>query len=176
MDKLAIISGILFITSEVFAVASLVHHDWLNTGGDVGSVVLGLTKQCQTIYGRARTCFTPTLPAEWVATLIFLVAGIISLASTCCFVISSHWRRSMLIYARWAAFVATVLLCMASISFPMGFHIKEIGGRSLQFPNSIHLGSSYILFTMSIIFSVMGLVLASRICLPGIAEVDVAAM
>lgn len=36
MDKLTIVSGILFITAEVFAVASLAHPDWINTGGDAG--------------------------------------------------------------------------------------------------------------------------------------------
>ncbi|CAK8695915.1 unnamed protein product [Clavelina lepadiformis] len=157
MDKLAIISGILFITSEVFAVASLAHHDWLNTGGDVGSVVLGLTKQCQTIYGRARTCFTPTLPAEWVATLIFLVAGIISLASTCCFVISSHWRRSMLIYARWAAFVAIGCLCHVGLLFPIGFRQILIGGEAFKLPDLWKLGDSYkLLWVFAVILSCSG--------------------
>jgi len=42
MDKLTVISGILFITAEVFAVASLAHPDWINTGPDAGQYQLVL--------------------------------------------------------------------------------------------------------------------------------------
>nr|CAB3226526.1 uncharacterized protein C16orf52 homolog [Phallusia mammillata] len=157
MDKLTIISGLLFITSEVFAVASLAHPDWINTGADAGAITLGLTKQCQTIYGRNRTCFSPTLPGEWIGTLLFLVLGIVFLAITCCLIVSSHWYRSMLIYARWAAFVAIGCLCHVGMLFPIGFRQIAIGGEPFKLPELWNLGDSYkLLWVFAIILSCSG--------------------
>uniref|UniRef100_H2XLC8 Uncharacterized protein n=1 Tax=Ciona intestinalis TaxID=7719 RepID=H2XLC8_CIOIN len=166
MDKLTVISGILFFSSEVFAIASLAHPDWINTGAVAGALTLGLTKQCQTIFGRDRICFSPTLPPEWICALFFLSAGIACLAGTCILVVLSHWHRSMLMYARWVAFSAMSMLCVASILFPVGFQSPVIGGAPFLLPRSANVGNSYVLFTLSIFSCFTGLVVAARVCVP----------
>lgn len=36
MDKLAIISGCLFLAADIFAIASIANPDWINTGESAG--------------------------------------------------------------------------------------------------------------------------------------------
>lgn len=36
MDKLTIISGCLFLAADIFAIASVVNPDWINTGEEEG--------------------------------------------------------------------------------------------------------------------------------------------
>ncbi|XP_039261777.1 modulator of smoothened protein-like [Styela clava] len=157
MDKLTIISGVLFVTAEVFAVASLGHPDWINTGGRAGDITLGLTMQCQTIYGRKQSCFAPDLPPEWLGTRLFLVAGIVCLGITCLLVVSSHWKRDRLIYARWMAFIAIGCLSYVGMLFPIGFRQVTVGGEAFKLPELWRLGDSYkLLWVFSIILSCSG--------------------
>nr|XP_026689477.1 modulator of smoothened protein [Ciona intestinalis] len=157
MDKLTVISGILFFSSEVFAIASLAHPDWINTGAVAGALTLGLTKQCQTIFGRDRICFSPTLPPEWICALFFLSAGIACLAGTCILVVLSHWHRSMLMYARWVAFSAIGCLCHVGILFPIGFRQVSVGGAPFNLPAVWSLGDSYkLLWVFAVVLSCSG--------------------
>lgn len=48
MDKLTIISGCLFLAADIFAIASVVNPDWINTGEEEGKSLL--------------TCFKTTPP------------------------------------------------------------------------------------------------------------------
>ena len=36
MDKLTVISGCLFLAADIFAIASVVNPDWINTGESAG--------------------------------------------------------------------------------------------------------------------------------------------
>lgn len=60
-----------------------------------------------------------------------------------------------------------VLFCMAALIFPMGFYIKEVGGQPYKLPNNTVVGSSYVLFVLSIFFTIVGLLFAGKVCLPG---------
>uniref|UniRef100_A0A8D2J6P5 Modulator of smoothened n=1 Tax=Varanus komodoensis TaxID=61221 RepID=A0A8D2J6P5_VARKO len=188
MDKLTIISGCLFLAADIFAIASLANPDWINTGESAeaafsGSkmtvwtvplqtkgecaLTVGLVRQCQTIHGRDRTCIPPRLPPEWVTTLFFIIMGIISLTVTCGLLVASHWRREATKYARWIAFTGMILFCMAALIFPIGFYINEVGGQPYKLPNNTVVGSSYVLFVLSIFFTIVGLLFAGKVCLPG---------
>ncbi|KAI8512325.1 PREDICTED: uncharacterized protein C16orf52 homolog A-like [Branchiostoma belcheri] len=166
MDKLTLISGFLFFAADVFAIASLANPEWIVTDEDAGSVNLGLISQCQTIYKRERICMAPTLPAEWLTSLLFIVVGIICLTVTCILLFASHWHRSVLKYARWIAFLGMVLFCLAALIFPIGFYVDEIGGQPYKLPNNTQVGSSYVLFVLSIFFTVISELFAGKVCLP----------
>ncbi|KAI5627359.1 hypothetical protein C0J50_13051 [Silurus asotus] len=167
MDKLTIISGCLFLAADIFAIASVVNPDWINTGEEEGALTMGLVRQCQTIHGRDRICSPPSLSPEWLATLFFLIMGIISLSVTCVLLVLSHWHQEMVKYARWIAFTGMVLFCLAALIFPTGFYISEVGGQPYKLPNSTVVGSSYVLFVLSIFFTIVGLLFAGKVCLPG---------
>ncbi|XP_040212774.1 modulator of smoothened protein [Rana temporaria] len=167
MDKLTIISGCLFLAADIFAIASIANPDWINTGESAGALTVGLVRQCQTIHGRDRICIPPRLPPEWVTTLFFIIMGIISLTVTCGLLVASHWRREATKYARWIAFTGMILFCMAALIFPIGFYINEVGGQPYKLPNNTVVGSSYVLFVLSIFFTIVGLLFAGKVCLPG---------
>ncbi|XP_010621844.1 modulator of smoothened protein [Fukomys damarensis] len=133
----------------------------------LGALTVGLVRQCQTIHGRDRTCIPPRLPPEWVTTLFFIIMGIISLTVTCGLLVASHWRREATKYARWIAFTGMILFCMAALIFPIGFYINEVGGQPYKLPNNTVVGSSYVLFVLSIFFTIVGLLFAGKVCLPG---------
>ncbi|XP_015445386.1 modulator of smoothened protein [Pteropus alecto] len=139
-------------------------HQWLSI---TGALTVGLVRQCQTIHGRDRTCIPPRLPPEWVTTLFFIIMGIISLTVTCGLLVASHWRREATKYARWIAFTGMILFCMAALIFPIGFYINEVGGQPYKLPNNTVVGSSYVLFVLSIFFTIVGLLFAGKVCLPG---------
>lgn len=162
-----IISGCLFLAADIFAIASIANPDWINTGESAGALTVGLVRQCQTIHGRDRTCIPPRLPPEWVTTLFFIIMGIISLTVTCGLLVASHWRREATKYARWIAFTGMILFCMAALIFPIGFYINEVGGQPYKLPNNTVVGSSYVLFVLSIFFTIVGLLFAGKVCLPG---------
>uniref|UniRef100_A0A9J7XUP0 Modulator of smoothened b n=1 Tax=Cyprinus carpio carpio TaxID=630221 RepID=A0A9J7XUP0_CYPCA len=132
-----------------------------------GALTVGLVKQCQTIHGRTRVCISPSLPPEWITTLFFIILGIISLSITCGLLVISHWRREATKYARWIAFMGMVLFCMAALIFPVGFYINQVGGQPYKLPNNTVVGSSYVLFVLSIFFTIVGLLFAGKVCLPG---------
>ena len=73
----------------------------------LGSMKIGLTSQCLTIFGRDQVCLAPNLSPEWVATLIFIVGGILCLTVTCVLLLFSHRKAIILEYARWIAFSAS---------------------------------------------------------------------
>ncbi|KAM9463031.1 uncharacterized protein C16orf52 homolog A-like [Clarias gariepinus] len=167
MDKLTIISGCLFLAADIFAIASVVNPDWINTGEEEGALTMGLVRQCQTIHGRDRICSPPSLSPEWLATLFFIILGIISLSITCALLVMSHWHQETAKYARWIAFTGMVMFCLAALIFPTGFYISEVGGQPYKLPNSTVVGSSYVLFVLSIFFTIVGLLFAGKVCLPG---------
>lgn len=60
-----------------------------------------------------------------------------------------------------------VLFCLAALIFPTGFYVSEVGGQPYKLPNSTVVGSSYVLFVLSIFFTIVGLLFAGKVCLPG---------
>lgn len=56
---------------------------------------------------------------------------------------------------------------MAALIFPIGFYINEVGGQPYKLPNNTVVGSSYVLFVLSIFFTIVGLLFAGKVCLPG---------
>lgn len=65
----------------------------------------------------------------------------------------------------WRTYV--ILFCMAALIFPIGFYINEVGGQPYKLPNNTVVGSSYVLFVLSIFFTIVGLLFAGKVCLPG---------
>ena len=122
------------------------------------------------------------------------VLGIFCLTTTCVLLVSSHWHRRVTQHARWIAFVGMVrpssqmvlkwsdvgnprhgsflaslfqvLFCLAALVFPIGFYVDEIGGRPYKLPASTQVGSSYVLFVMSIFFTIISELFAGKVCLP----------
>ncbi len=56
---------------------------------------------------------------------------------------------------------------MAALIFPVGFYINQVGGQPYKLPNNTVVGSSYVLFVLSIFFTIVGLLFAGKVCLPG---------
>ncbi|XP_023245366.1 uncharacterized protein C16orf52 homolog A isoform X2 [Copidosoma floridanum] len=170
MDKLTIISGTLFLAADMFAVVSLAMPDWIIT--DVGVIImtgdtrLGLMWSCMTLYNRPQVCYKPDLKPEWWTALVCILIGCILITTTIILLISSHWDRNLIPYARWVGFSAMVVFCLAAVIFPMGFHIDEIGGQPYQLPNSHQVGMSYILFVLSLWITVISELFAGKVCLP----------
>lgn len=165
MDKLTAVSGILFLVADIFAIASLAHPEWIVSDVN-GNMRLGLTQHCQVIYGREEICTFPRLSLEWMLTLILISFGIVCLSVTCVLQILSHWKRNAIKYARWIAFTAMTLFCLAAVIFPVGFAIEEIGGQPYKLPNQTQVGSSYVLFILAIFFTVISELFAGKVCLP----------
>lgn len=63
--------------------------------------------------------------------------------------------------------LTVILFCMAALIFPIGFYINEVGGQPYKLPNNTVVGSSYVLFVLSIFFTIVGLLFAGKVCLPG---------
>lgn len=165
MDILILISGVLFFAADMFAVASLANPEWV-ISDDASSMKIGLTSQCLTIFGRDQVCLAPNLSPEWVATLIFIVGGILCLTVTCVLLLFSHRKAIILEYARWIAFSAMVMFCLAALIFPIGFYVDEIGGEPYKLPKTVQVGSSYVMFVISIFLTIISELFAGKVCLP----------
>uniref|UniRef100_A0A2K5JAV8 Uncharacterized protein n=1 Tax=Colobus angolensis palliatus TaxID=336983 RepID=A0A2K5JAV8_COLAP len=99
------------------------------------------------LVGQQGVCIPPRLPLEWVTTL------------------------EATIYVQRIAFTGMMLFCMAALMFPIGFYISEVGGQSYKLPNNTEVGLSYVLFVLSIFFTIVGFLCAAKIadlpvCLP----------
>ncbi|XP_029675443.1 lariat debranching enzyme-like isoform X2 [Formica exsecta] len=165
MDKLTIISGILFLLADISAIISIAMPDWIITdvGGDTR---LGLMWSCMTLYNRPQVCYKSDLQSEWLMALVCIFVGCILITATIILLVISHWDRSVIPYARWVGFGAMVLFCHAAVIFPMGFHIDEIGGQPYQLPNSHQVGIAYILFVLALWITVISELFAGKVCLP----------
>nr|ACO10283.1 C16orf52 homolog [Caligus rogercresseyi] len=166
MDKLTVMSCLLFFTADLFALASLLTPNWIVThvGGDTR---LGLLQSCFTIYRRNSVCQTTDLThPEWTISLLAILFGIFNISLTIVLIIVSQWRPVLLHYAKWIGFSAVILFCIAAVIFPIGFSKDEIGGAPYQLPNSFQVGISYISFVMSLWITVVSELFASKVCLP----------
>ncbi len=70
-------------------------------------------------------------------------------------------------FVLFCLFFVVVLFCMAALIFPVGFYINQVGGQPYKLPNNTVVGSSYVLFVLSIFFTIVGLLFAGKVCLPG---------
>ncbi|KAG5333856.1 DBR1 enzyme, partial [Acromyrmex heyeri] len=165
MDKLTIISVILFFLADISAIISISMPDWIITdvGGDTR---LGLMWSCMTLYNRPQVCFKSQLESEWMMALVCIFIGCILITATVILLILSHWDRTVIPFARWVGFSAMILFCNAAVIFPMGFHINEIGGQPYQLPNSHQVGIAYILFVLALWITVISELFAGKVCLP----------
>ncbi|XP_011873045.1 PREDICTED: lariat debranching enzyme-like [Vollenhovia emeryi] len=165
MDKLTVISGILFLLADISAIISIAMPDWIITdvGGDTR---LGLMWSCMTLYNRPQVCFKSQLQSEWMMALVCIFIGCILITATIILLVISHWDRTVIPFARWVGFGAMVLFCHAAVIFPMGFHIDEIGGQPYQLPNSHQVGIAYILFVLALWITVISELFAGKVCLP----------
>lgn len=168
MDKLLLVAGILFFVADIFAVTSLLNPAWIiSRNADFpDNVMLGLLTQCLKVVGKDTVCFKPSLSPEWVLTLLLIVTAIICLTATCILIVVSQRRYKALLYARWIGFLSLVCLCLAAVIFPIGFYIDEIGGRPYRLPKSVSIGSSYIVFFLSILLTVVSELFAEKVCQP----------
>lgn len=165
MDKLTVISCLLFFTADAFAIVALSMPDWIVTsvGGDTR---LGLMRTCLTLNDRPQECYNSELNTPWLFTLVAIFSGCICLTVTIVLMVISHWDRTVGPYAKWIGFSAVILFCLASIVFPIGFSVDEIGGAPYQLPNSSQVGLSYIFFVMALWITVISELFASKVCLP----------
>ncbi|XP_023340324.1 uncharacterized protein C16orf52 homolog A [Eurytemora carolleeae] len=165
MDKLALMSGALFLAADIFAVTSLAMPDWITTEVG-GSTRLGLLQSCLTVYNRPSVCYTPDLSTEWWITLISILSGCGCITTTLVLLLASLWGGATALYAKWVGFAAVIFFCIAAVMFPVGFANQEIGGAPYQLPNSYQVGISYIFFVMALWTTVISELFASKICLP----------
>lgn len=95
----------------------------MSTLNVAGSVRLGLTVMCQKSDGQPEVCITPELPQEWLATLVFTILGVIALTLTCCLLVLSPWKPTIVDAAKWIVFIGSksVNLCSVSLIWPI-FH------------------------------------------------------
>ncbi|KAB7496891.1 C16orf52-like protein A [Armadillidium nasatum] len=137
MDKLTLISGALFLASDIFAIVSLAMPDWIVTEVG-GNTRLGLLWACETLYNRPQVCYAPSLGGAWMVTLGCVLLGCVCVTATIVLLALSHCATNggIMTYARWVGFTAMVLFCLAAVIFPVGFHVEEIGGQPYQLPNS----------------------------------------
>lgn len=157
MDKFIIASGLVYFIADVLAAASFAHTDWLRMATELGKTSIGLTKRCDTLYLREERCYKPDLPTSWLAVKVFLAGGIVGLTAATLIVISAHWKRERLIYARWTSLYAMMCLACVGVLFPLGFGQDSIGGSVMRLPEIWRIGYSYtILWAFSIIFCFLG--------------------
>merc|ERR1712098_954924 len=85
--------------ADMFALTSLVLPDWIVTevGGDMR---LGLMMSCVTLHKRPAHCFPPSLPWEWMLSLMCVIMGVVCVTTTLILILMSAWRRTMTEYAK----------------------------------------------------------------------------
>jgi len=64
---------------------------------------------CQKSDGQAEVCVTPELPQEWLATLLFMILGVIALTLTCIILVMAPWKPSIVDAAKWIVFSGSKL-------------------------------------------------------------------
>lgn len=84
-----------------------------------------------------------------------------------CKSISLNLTAMLTLFSLFSSLFTVVLFCMAALIFPIGFYINEVGGQPYKLPNNTVVGSSYVLFVLSIFFTIVGLLFAGKVCLPG---------
>ncbi|XP_078474770.1 uncharacterized protein C16orf52 homolog B-like isoform X1 [Lampetra planeri] len=135
MDRLTVAAGLLFLVADVFAVASLLNPDWIRTAEPPAVQTLGLVLQCEQLHGRERSCSAPSqLPAPWKATLAFLACGVLALSAACVSIGVARWRPGAVVYSRWLAFAAMIMMCLGALIFPAGFSAEALGGEAYKLP------------------------------------------
>ena len=65
-----------------------------------------------------------------------------------------------------SCFLSVVLFCLAALIFPIGFYIDEIGGEPYKLPKTVQVGSSYVMFVISIFLTIISELFAGKVCLP----------
>jgi len=165
MDKLCLISCLLFATAELFALVSVSYPDWIITNVG-GSTRIGLTKTCMTLYNRTEACYQLELCDAWYFSNFCIFCGIFGLTAEVVLLTLSHWDMAILKFAKWVGFSTVILFCLASIVFPVGFSIDEIGGVPYQLPNNFQVGLSYIFFIMALWITAIAELFVSKLCLP----------
>lgn len=155
VNKFVIAGGLMYGIANLFAISSLSTPNWVVTDF-LGSVQFGLTSLCQQSLGQEVICVTPNLPKTWKATLMFIIFGVLTLTLTCFLLMLSLWKSRAMAYSKWIAVVSLMNLSLAAIIFPIGFGSPEVGGTAFKLPTNTSLGSSYVLFIFSIIFTFVG--------------------
>ncbi|KAK3091356.1 hypothetical protein FSP39_019228 [Pinctada imbricata] len=173
MDRLSIISGALFLTADVFAIASLAMPRWIVSDIGRGRTYIGLLQSCMEVLGTKQDrqdghiCFTPSpIRVEWWLTFISISVGIFCVTVTIILLVISHWNYRVMKRARWLGFAAMILFCQAAVIFPIGFDMEQIGGEAYQLPNNYQVGISYIFFVLALWITVVSELFASKVCLP----------
>lgn len=94
--------------------------------------------------------------------------GIISLTVTCGLLVDSHWQKAATKHDHRRAFTGMILFyCMAALLFPKGFYITKVRGQLYKLPNNTVIGLSQLFFVLQIFFTIVGLLFAGKVCLPG---------
>jgi len=163
MDKLTGTTVFFFVVSLTLAVTAISTADWI-VSNIPGNPRIGILFSCLTVHGWKEKCqVNRRLPGAWIVALIVMICGCLATVATIAFMIYSHWRRGAVVFAKWTGLGAVILSSLATIIFPIGFSVPDIGGAAYQLPNSYEVGISYILFVMSLWMAVISEMFAFRI-------------
>ena len=69
---------------------------------------------CQRSEGQSEVCITPELSQEWLATLMFMILGVVALTLTCILLVMSSWKPSIVDAAKWIVFVGSKSVIIAN--------------------------------------------------------------
>ncbi|XP_035404531.1 modulator of smoothened protein isoform X2 [Cygnus atratus] len=154
MDKLTIISGCLFLAADIFAIASLANPDWINTGESAGIPRLCFAHFENVLLSERLGC------RQGAADMLKVLSQL-----ALCDSVKPSMDVTGPVFLHGCLLM--ILFCMAALIFPIGFYISEVGGQPYKLPNNTVVGSSYVLFVLSIFFTIVGLLFAGKVCLPG---------
>ncbi|EDO35496.1 predicted protein [Nematostella vectensis] len=163
MDKFVVAGGFFCFAADVCAISALCQPLWV-VNDFSGSVHLGLVVMCQKSQGQPEVCVSPDLPNEWMAALIFIILGVMLLTTACCLLVSSLWKPHLMSPARWIAFFGMIVFCLAALTFPLGFHMPEIGGRAFKLPTGTNVGPSFFLFIICIVLTITSELFIFKVC------------
>ncbi|XP_028417328.1 uncharacterized protein C16orf52 homolog A-like [Dendronephthya gigantea] len=155
VNRFVVVGGLMCAFADLFAIVSLFTPNWV-VNDFLGNVKFGLTTLCQESIKGDEVCVTPNLPQSWKVTLVFVILGMLTLTLTSGLTVVSFWKPKAFEYGKWLAVVALMKLCFASIIFPIGFGSPEVGGTPFKLPPNNSLGSSYVCFILSMLFTLFG--------------------
>jgi hypothetical protein len=169
VDRLVLISTILFATAALLVVISISRPRWILSSKQ-GETSLGLIEMCITssLNSDNPKCFIPhNIRPVWIVSFGLAISAIGLLTLTVLlFLASQYTRASTIEYGRLTGFIAMTFLCLSTVLFPMGFDSEIIGGSPFQLPTDYQIGSSYIAFVGATWLTVVSAIVAGKMCLP----------
>ncbi|CAD5116186.1 DgyrCDS5101 [Dimorphilus gyrociliatus] len=167
MKHLAVLSGVVFLLADTFAITSILIPNWIKMHSSEGETRIGFFYICiRNTMNYEEQCFLHSLLCQaWAVALLAIIFGIILITLTIGLIIASCFKYEVINTARWFGFSATVCFSIAAVVFPLGFDMELIGGRAYQLPKNYSAGISYIIFIFAQWITVISELLAGKVCL-----------